>query len=109
MVVSSLFIVKTQPKLGPVFISHYPRSKTSVYVAPVYPVLPPQEIACRKKGITNMIIHPLVKKTSLVKIPPDKTTVKLMKDWKKQLEEFNRYPGMWKSSDKVTMSTVYNK
>lgn len=107
MVVSSLYIVQTQPKLGPVFISHYPRSKTSVYVAPVYPVLPQREIDCRKKGITNMIIHPLVKKTSLVKIPPNKTTVKLMNDWKKQLEEYNRYPGIWRARDKVTMSALY--
>lgn len=109
MPASSLYIIKTQPKLGPVFISHFARGMKSVYVIPVYQALPSQEVACRKKGITNMIIHPLVKKTSLIKIPPDKTTTQLLKDWKKQMDEHNRYPGLASSRDKITMSALYKK
>lgn len=109
MPTSSLYIIKTQPKVGPVFISHYARGMKSVYVIPVYQELPPEEVANRKKGITNMIIHPLVKKTSLVKIPPDKITPKLLKDWQKQIDVHNRYPGLWSSRDKITMSTLYKK
>ena len=104
----SLYFVKTQPKIGPVFISHYARGTKSAYVIPVYPQLPPEEIACRKMGVTNKIIHPLVKRTSMVKIDPAETTPKLLKDWQKQIDETNRFPG-YLSRDKMSMSKIYKK
>jgi hypothetical protein len=90
---SDLYTVKTNPSLGPVFISHNSQSQKSIYVIAVYPDLPADEIKNRKNGITHLILHPIVRISSLVKISPEDVSKKLLLDWQKQIDESHRYPG----------------